>query len=81
MLVSAAAARVLTRPRVPVVLAAVMIERFVPLLMRYRSGLVWTSRASGALLVVVGVLMVTGSMTTMTAWLQRLTPDFLRQRL
>jgi len=58
-----------------------MIERFVPLLVRYRSGLVWTSRVSGALLIVVGVLMVTGSMTTMTAWLQGLTPDFLRSRL
>lgn len=66
---------------VPFLLAAVMIERFMTLFQRYRGALVWMSRASGALLIAIGVLMITGSMTVLTAWLQQWTPDFLRSRL
>jgi len=66
---------------VPFVLAALMIDRFMVLLQRYRTALVWTSRASGVLLLAVGVLMVTGSFTRLSSWLQGMTPDFLRSRL
>ena len=65
----------------PFLLAALMIDRFMALFQRYRGALVWTSRISGGLLVAVGALMLTGSMTVLTAWLQGLTPDFLRNRL
>ena len=58
-----------------------MIDRFMVLFQRYRAALVWTSRASGVLLVAVGVLMVTGSFTRLSSWLQGMTPDFLRSRL
>ncbi|HVE77613.1 MAG TPA: cytochrome c biogenesis protein CcdA [Gemmatimonadaceae bacterium] len=66
---------------VPFLLAALMIDRFMELFQRYRRGLVWMSRASGVLLVAVGVLMITGSMTVLSAWLQRWTPEALRSRL
>ena len=66
---------------VPFLLAAVMIERFMTLFQRYRGALVWMSRASGVLLIAIGVLMITGSMTVLTAWLQQWTPDFLRSRI
>lgn len=66
---------------VPFLLAALMIERFMVTLQRYRSALAWTSRVSGVLLIAVGLLMVTGTMTMMNSWLQRLTPEFLRSRL
>ena len=65
----------------PFLLAAMMIDRFMALFRRYRGALVWTSRLSGALLVIVGLLMLTGSMTALTGWLQGMTPDFLRNRL
>jgi cytochrome c-type biogenesis protein len=65
----------------PFVLAALMIDRFMALFQRYRGALVWTSRVSGALLLVVGALMITGSMTVLTGWLQGWTPEFLRSRL
>ena len=65
----------------PFLLAAVMIDRFMTLFQRYRGALVWMSRASGVLLLVVGVLMITGSMTVMSSWLQGWTPGFLRERL
>ena len=66
---------------VPFVLAALMIDRFMALFQRYKGALVWMSRASGILLLAVGLLMVTGSMAVMSTWLQRWTPAFLLDRL
>ena len=66
---------------VPFVVAALMIDRFIPLFQRYRSALVWTTRAAGVLLLFVGVLMLTDMMRLLTQWLQGMTPDFLRSRL
>ena len=66
---------------VPFLLAAMMIDRFMELFQRYRSALIWMSRISGALLVAVGLLMITGSMTVLSAWLQRFTPEALQSRL
>lgn len=66
---------------VPFLLAALMIDRFMDLFQRYRGALIWISRASGALLIVVGILMITGSMTVLSAWLQGFTPEALRSRL
>ncbi len=66
---------------VPFLLAALMIDRFMELFQRYRGALIWMSRVSGALLIAVGLLMLTGSMTVLSAWLQRFTPDALQSRL
>jgi cytochrome c-type biogenesis protein len=66
---------------VPFLLAALMIDRFMTLFQRYRGAIVWMSRASGVLLVAVGLLMITDSMTVLTAWLQRWTPEVLRSRI
>jgi hypothetical protein len=38
-------------------------------------------KLSGAVLVLVGVLLLTGYFTLLAAWLQGLTPDFLQERL
>ncbi|HWL39541.1 MAG TPA: cytochrome c biogenesis protein CcdA [Gemmatimonadaceae bacterium] len=66
---------------VPFLLAALMIDHFMNLFQRYRGALIWISRASGVLLILVGILMITGSMTVLSAWLQGFTPDALRSRL
>ena len=66
---------------VPFLLAAVMIDRFMTLFQRYRGAMVWMSRVSGVLLLLVGLLMITGSMSVMSTWLQRWTPEFLRAHL
>ena len=66
---------------VPFLLAALMIDRFMELFQRYRGALIWMSRISGVLLIAVGLLMITGSMTVLSSWLQRFTPEFLRSRL
>jgi hypothetical protein len=46
-----------------------------------RAWLVWTSRVAGALLIAVGILMLTNYMTLMSSALQGLTPEVLRSRL
>lgn len=66
---------------VPFLFAALMIDRFMILFQRYKGLLLWTSRISGVLLIAVGILMITGNMTLLTAYLQRLTPEFLRSRI
>jgi cytochrome c-type biogenesis protein len=65
----------------PFIGAALAVERFIEMFTRARRWLVWTSRAAGALLVAVGVLMVTNYMTILSSALQAMTPDFLRSRL
>lgn len=66
---------------VPFVAAAVAIDRFMSLFQRYRGAMVWMSRISGVLLVCIGLLMITGSMTVLSSWLQQWTPDALRNRI
>jgi cytochrome c-type biogenesis protein len=66
---------------VPFVLAAVALERFLTLFARFRRYLGVASRAAGALLVVVGVLMITGDVARMSSALQAWTPEFVRTRI
>jgi cytochrome c-type biogenesis protein len=66
---------------VPFLLAAVAVERFLDWFQRFRKYLPWVMRVSGALLVLVGVLLLTGEFTRLAGWLQSLTPEFLRRQL
>lgn len=66
---------------VPFVIAALMIDRFIVVFQRYRVAMMWTSRIAGALLIFVGVLMLTDMMRLLSQWLQGLTPEALRSRL
>jgi cytochrome c-type biogenesis protein len=66
---------------VPFLIAAVAVERFLGWFQRFRKYLPWVMRVSGALLVVVGVLLLTGEFTRMAGWLETLTPESLRGRL
>jgi cytochrome c-type biogenesis protein len=65
----------------PFLLAALAVESFLHWFQRFRSFLPWVMRISGAMLVLVGVLLVTGEFTRLAGWLQGLTPDFLREKL
>ena len=38
-------------------------------------------RASGLLLIALGVLLVTGSFTLLTGWLNQFTPEFILHRI
>lgn len=66
---------------VPFLLAAVAVDAFLAWFQRFRRYLPWVQRLSGALLVFVGILMVTGQFTRLAGWLQGLTPEWLRAYL
>ena len=65
----------------PFLIAALALERFLDWFQRFRRFLPWVMRISGAMHVVVGVLLVTGEFTRLAGWLQGLTPEFLREQL
>jgi len=66
---------------VPFLVAAWAMESFLDWFQRFRKYLPWVMRASGVLLIFVGLLMVTGEFTRLAGWLQSLTPEFLKGRL
>lgn len=66
---------------VPFLLATLLLDRFLHTFRRFRHLLPWVSRASGALLIGVGLLLITGSFATLAAMLARWTPDALLRRM
>jgi cytochrome c-type biogenesis protein len=65
----------------PFLIAAWALEAFLHWFQRFRRYIGWVERVAGALLVVVGLLLLTGSFTLLSGWLQGLTPSFLKSRL
>jgi cytochrome c-type biogenesis protein len=66
---------------VPFLIAALLLQQFLGNMKRIGPWLPWMSRISGALLLVIGILMLTGSFTVLTTMLARWTPSFLMDRL
>jgi cytochrome c-type biogenesis protein len=66
---------------IPFLLAAWMVESFFAWFQRFRKYLPWVNRVAGALLVLVGILLVTGKFTELAGYLNQITPEFLRKRL
>lgn len=66
---------------VPFLLTALALDRFLVWFQRFRPYIVWVDRIAGAMLIVLGILLVTDSFTLLAGYLQGLTPQFLRERL
>jgi cytochrome c-type biogenesis protein len=66
---------------IPFLLAAVAVERFLEAVTRLRPHLARVSQVSGALLVIVGLLMIFDYFTILGTYLQAVTPAGLRARL
>ncbi len=66
---------------IPFLLSTLLIERFLTGFKRIRQWLPWINRVSGAMLLVLGVLLFTGSFSTLSALLSRWTPEWLSTRL
>lgn len=66
---------------VPFLIAAFGVERFMGWFQRNRHIMPVVTKASGAMLVAVGLLLVTGYFTVLATWLQSLTPAFLWERI
>ncbi len=65
----------------PFLAAALAIDSFIGFSRRFSSRMRWVNRAAGALLLALGVLLMTNYLTVISAALQGLTPDYLRARL
>ncbi len=66
---------------IPFLLAALLLQRFLGTSRRIGRWMPWVSRASGVLLLALGILMLSGSFTRLSAFLMQLTPAFLQNRL
>ncbi|MEX2501038.1 MAG: cytochrome c biogenesis CcdA family protein [Trueperaceae bacterium] len=66
---------------VPFLAAALAMDPFLRASRRMRSWLPWVERAAGGLLLVAGVMMVTGTFTRFNIWLIQFTPEWLWSRL
>jgi cytochrome c-type biogenesis protein len=66
---------------VPFLGAALALDRFMGWFQRFRRHLHLVQRVSGVLLILMGLLILTGQFTRLAGWLQTLTPDALRRWL
>lgn len=66
---------------VPFLVASLALEPFLRMSKRLQRWSVWIERGAGALLVVAGVLMVSGAYTALNAMLIDITPPWLLSRL
>lgn len=66
---------------IPFLLAAVGLSRFLSLRKRIGPWLPWIQRVSGAILIIFGILLLTGEFTRLAAMLAGMTPDFLLERM
>lgn len=66
---------------IPFLVAALALDRFLATFKRFRRWIPVLEKASGALLVVLGILLVTGQFTLLAAWLNQFTPEWLIERI
>lgn len=66
---------------VPFLGAALLLDRFLGLVAKMGRWYPWVSRISGGLLIVLGLLLLTGSFRALTGLMTQWTPDFLLERL
>lgn len=66
---------------VPFLLTALALDRFLWAFRRFRRFIPLAEKLSGALLVVLGILLLTGSFTILSNYLTRFTPAFILDRI
>lgn len=66
---------------VPFILAALATDRFLAASKRLRRAIPVLEKVSGGVLLVVGILLVTGSFTLLSSYFVRFTPDFILRRI
>jgi cytochrome c-type biogenesis protein len=66
---------------IPFVAAALAVNRFIDAFARVRRHLAWVSRASGVLLIAIGLLLVTNYFSILASYLQALTPEAIKSRI
>src|SRR5207249_11625711 len=62
---------------IPFLLTALALDRFLSWFQRFRPYIVWVDRIAGALLLLLGILLLTDRFTLLASYLQGLTPSAL----
>lgn len=66
---------------IPFVLSALALTAFLAWFQKFRRYLRYVEWVAGILLILVGLLLVTGKFTVLAGWLIKFTPDFLFERI
>lgn len=66
---------------IPFLLSALLLERFFAFFQGFRSKLGLINRIAGVLLIIVGIMLLTGWFQTLAGYLERMTPEFMRSRI
>lgn len=66
---------------IPFLVSALALDWFLRAFKRFRRWIPWVEKASGLLLVLLGLLLLTGTFTVLSGWLTRFTPAFILDRI
>jgi cytochrome c-type biogenesis protein len=66
---------------VPFLVASLALDWFLQAFQRFRRWMPVVEKASGALLIVLGILLMTGQLTVLSGYLTRFTPGFILERI
>lgn len=66
---------------VPFLIASLALDWFLQTFQRFRKWIPVVEKASGVLLIFLGLLLITGQFTVLAAWLNRYTPAFIQERI
>jgi len=66
---------------IPFLIAALALDWFLQAFKRFRRFIPVVEKASGVLLVFLGILLLTGKFTLLSGWLTRFTPEFILERI
>jgi cytochrome c-type biogenesis protein len=66
---------------VPFLIASLALDWFLQTFKRFRHWIPVVEKASGVLLVLLGLLLITGKFTVLSGWLTRFTPEFILERI
>jgi cytochrome c-type biogenesis protein len=66
---------------VPFLITALALDRFLIWFQKFRPYIVWVDRVAGAMLILLGILLITDNFTLLAGYLQSLTPESLKRRL
>ncbi len=65
----------------PFLASSLGLSWFMETFRKFRRHIGWVERASGGLLVLVGLLLLSGQFTVLAAWGARITPEFILERI
>jgi cytochrome c-type biogenesis protein len=66
---------------IPFLISALALDWFLRVFKRFRRWIPLVEKASGVLLILLGLLLMTGTFTILSGWLTRFTPEFILDRM